>query len=68
MIHGFKDIAHYVNGKASSAKSVEAIRKASRRRKDPLPVRPFDGRISADPKTLDAWIARQSVRRIKQAS
>jgi len=67
MLQGYKEIAEYITRRASVCPSLNALRKASLRRRDPLPVRSFAGRIYADPKALDAWIARQSVRPTRPA-
>jgi hypothetical protein len=63
MLEHFKEIADYVATKSGFPTSDDAMRKASRRARDPLPVEWFNGRAYARREAVDAWIDRQRGRR-----
>lgn len=59
MIEGFKAIADELSKRSGFTYTPDTVRKAMRRKDDPLPVDRFDGRVGIKPKELDAWIARR---------
>lgn len=59
MIERFRGIAAHINDKTGVMMSDVHLRRLAARKHDPLPVRKFLGRVVAEDKALDAWIARQ---------
>jgi hypothetical protein len=59
MIEKYAGVVAYINEKTGVFLSNDHVRKLAGRARDPVPVRRFLGRIVADEKDLDGWIARQ---------
>jgi hypothetical protein len=55
----YKMIAEYIGARTGISVTDNVARKWACRMQDPLPVEHFSGRITADTRALDAWIARQ---------
>jgi hypothetical protein len=58
-VEGWKDIAVFVSERSGMDLSPDAARKLSYRVRDPLPVKRWGRRVSANLEALRAWVDRQ---------